>query len=39
MVPIGLGVSFSPYIKACLSIIEEHKLEDEMSLNLTVIEG
>ena len=39
LVPIGVGVSLSPYIKACLSIIEEHKLEYELGPNGTAIEG
>ena len=39
LVPRGVGVSLSPYIKACLSIIEEHKLEYELGPNGTAIEG
>ena len=39
LVPIGVGVSLSPYIKSCLSIIEEHKLENELGPNGTAIEG
>ena len=39
MLPIGVGVSLSPYIKACLPIIEELKLEYELGPNGTAIEG
>ena len=39
LVPIGIGVSLSPYIKACLSVIEEHNLEYELGPNGTAIEG
>ena len=39
IVPIGVGVSLSSYIKACLSIIEEQKLEYELGPNGTSIEG
>ena len=39
LIPIGVGVSLSPYIKACLSVIEEHKLEFEVGPNGTAIEG
>ena len=39
LVPIGVGVSLSPYIKACLSIIQEYKLEYELGPNGTAIEG
>ena len=39
LVPIGVGVSLSPYIKACLSIIEEHNLDYELGPNGTAIEG
>ncbi len=39
LIPIGVGVSLSPYIKSCLSIIEEHKLEYELGPNGTSIEG
>ena len=39
LVPIGVGVSISPYIKVCLSIIEEHNLEFELGPNGTAIQG
>ena len=39
LVPIGVGVSLSPYIKKCISIIEEHNLEYELGPNGTAIEG
>ena len=39
MVPIGVGVSLSPYIKECLSIIEKHNLVYELGPNGTAIEG
>ena len=39
LVPIGVVLSLSPYIKACLSIIEEYKLEYELGPNGTAIEG
>ena len=39
LITIGVDVSLTPYIKACLSIIEEHKLEYELGPNGTAIEG
>ena len=39
IVPIGVGVSLSPYIKSCICIIEEHKLNYEIGPNGTAIEG
>ena len=39
LVPIGVGISLSPYIKSCLSVIEEHKLSYELGPNGTAIEG
>ena len=39
IVPIGVGVSLSPYIKLCISVIKEHKLEYEIGPNGTAIEG
>ena len=39
LVPIGVGLSLSPYIKACLSIIDKHNLEYELGPNGTAIEG
>ncbi len=39
LVPIGVGVSLSPYIKACLSVIEQHKLVYEPGPNGTAIDG
>ena len=39
LVPIGVGVSLSPYIRTCISVIEEHKLKYELGANGTAIEG
>ena len=39
LVPIGVGVSLSPYIKTCIHIIERHKLNYEIGPNGTAIEG
>lgn len=39
LVPIGVGVSLSPYIKSCISVIEEYKLNYELGPNGTAIEG
>jgi len=38
LVPIGVGISLSPYINTCLSVIEEHRLENELGPNATAIE-
>ncbi len=39
LVPIGVGVSLSPYVSACQKIIEKHNLEYELGPNGTAIEG
>ncbi len=39
IVPIGVGVSLTPYIKSCISVIKEYKLEYEIGPNGTAIEG
>ena len=39
MVAIGVGVSSSRYIKACLFLIEEHKFDYEVGPNGTALEG
>ncbi len=39
LVPIGVGLSLSPYIKTCITIIEENNLEYELGPNGTAIEG
>tara|TARA_B100000579_G_C22689126_1_gene784147 strand:+ start:446 stop:739 length:294 start_codon:yes stop_codon:yes gene_type:complete len=39
IVPIGVGVSLSPYIKSCLSVIKQSKLDYELGPNGTAIEG
>tara|TARA_Y100001968_G_C19202426_1_gene640644 strand:+ start:114 stop:407 length:294 start_codon:yes stop_codon:yes gene_type:complete len=39
VIPIGVGVSLSPYIKACITVIEKHKLKYELGPNGTAIEG
>ena len=39
LIPIGVGISLSPFIAACQRIIEEHGLEFELGPNGTAIEG
>tara|TARA_B100000700_G_C14887574_1_gene781150 strand:- start:668 stop:973 length:306 start_codon:yes stop_codon:yes gene_type:complete len=39
IVPIGVGVSLSPYVSACTRVIEEHSLSYELGPNGTAIEG
>ena len=39
LVPVGAGVSISPYITACKAIIERNELEHELGPNGTAIEG
>ncbi len=39
IVPIGVGVSLSPYLGACKKIIEKFGLEHELGPNGTAIEG
>ena len=39
LVPVGAGVSLSPYIRACKEIIEKNGLEHELGPNGTAIEG
>ncbi len=39
IVPIGVGVSLSAYIRSCLSVIETHHLEYQPGPNGTAIEG
>ena len=39
VVPIGVGVSLSPYIAACQTVIEAADLEHELGANGTAIEG
>jgi len=39
IVPIGVGVSLSPYIAACQKTIENHELDHELGPNGTAIEG
>tara|TARA_Y100000589_G_scaffold74994_1_gene68508 strand:- start:11302 stop:11595 length:294 start_codon:yes stop_codon:yes gene_type:complete len=39
LVPIGVGTSLSPYIKACKKIIEKCNLTYELGANGTAIEG
>lgn len=39
IVPIGVGVSLSPYIRASKEVIENHKLDYELGPNGTAIEG
>ena len=39
IVPLGVGVSRSPYVYACKNIIEKHGLKYELGPNGTAIEG
>ena len=39
LLPIGVGVSLSPYLGACKNIIEKHGLDYELGPNGTAIEG
>tara|TARA_Y100001968_G_scaffold316077_1_gene343437 strand:- start:1978 stop:2280 length:303 start_codon:yes stop_codon:yes gene_type:complete len=39
VVPIGVGVSLSPYITACQKIIQSRNLEYQLGPNGTSIEG
>ena len=39
LVPVGVGVSLSPYISACKLIIERNGLDHELGPNGTAIEG
>ena len=39
VIPVGVGISLSPYIKACIRVIKEHKLEYSIGPNGTAIEG
>ena len=39
LIPIGVGVSLSPYIKSCLLVIQEHDLDYQLGPNGTAIEG
>ena len=39
LVPVGAGVSLSPYISACKAIIEKNGLDHELGPNGTAIEG
>lgn len=39
LVPIGVGVSFSPYIAACERVLREAGLEPLMHANGTSVEG
>ena len=39
LLPIGVGVSLSPYINACINIIKSHDLNYEVGPNGTAIEG
>ena len=39
IVPIGVGVSLSDYIKTCIRVIEDHNLNYELGPNGTAIEG
>ncbi len=39
VVPIGVGISLSPYIAACVEVIKEKGLDYELGPNGTSIEG
>lgn len=39
IIPIGVGVSLSPYIAVCEKILEEAKLKTQLHANGTNIEG
>ena len=39
LVPLGVGVSLSPYIASCKRVIEERGLDYEIGPNGTAIEG
>ena len=39
LVPVGVGISLSPYISACKAIIEKNGLDYELGPNGTAIEG
>ncbi len=39
LIPVGAGISLSPYITACKEIIEKTGLEHELGPNGTAIEG
>ena len=39
LVPIGVGVSLSPYVAACQKVIKEKELVFELGPNGTAIEG
>ena len=39
IIPIGIGISISPFIAACQKIIEGHEVSYELGPNGTAIEG
>ena len=39
LVPIGVGISLSPYVKECIEIIKSEGLHYELGANGTAIEG
>ena len=39
VVPLGVGISLSPYIAVCQSVIDQSELEYELGPNGTSIEG
>ena len=39
LVRIGVRVSLTPYIKSCISVMDEHKLDYELLPKGTAIEG
>lgn len=39
LVPLGVGVSVSPYVAACTEVLEAHGLEHELHANGTNVAG
>ncbi len=39
IVPLGVGVSLSPYVAACERVLRDHGLEPELHANGTDVEG
>ena len=39
LIPLGVGISLSPYVAACKKIIEKHGLDYDLGPNGTAIEG
>ncbi|QEY31029.1 MTH1187 family thiamine-binding protein [Synechococcus sp. RSCCF101] len=39
LVPIGVGVSLSPYVAACQTVLQEAGLDHQLQANGTAVEG